>query len=132
MATVLAVLCSGRKSGYTAGLLQAAAESAAKIDDVEVDLVRLHDYQFKPCTSCFACIRDEAHRFAITAHRKQRAKKGLASRLDAVPGIGPARRKALLTTFGSIDKIEKASVEELSQVNGINADLAHMIKSHLE
>jgi excinuclease ABC subunit C len=56
----------------------------------------------------------------------------MASRLDAIPGIGPARRKALLTTFGSIDKIEKASVEELSQVNGINTDLAHMIKSHLE
>ncbi|MBN2503305.1 MAG: excinuclease ABC subunit UvrC [Anaerolineales bacterium] len=77
-------------------------------------------------------IRDEAHRFAITAHRKRRSKQGLASRLDAIPGIGPARRKALLTTFGSIDKIESASVEELSQVNGINADLAHMIKSHLE
>ena len=58
-------------------------------------------------------LRDEAHRFAITAHRKRRSKQGLASRLDAIPGIGPAKRKALLTTFGSIDKIEKASPEEL-------------------
>lgn len=65
MATILAVLCSGRKSGYTAGLLQAAAESAAEVGGTEIDLVRLHDYQFKPCTSCFACIRDEAHRCVL-------------------------------------------------------------------
>jgi len=65
MPTILAVLCSGRKFGYTAGLLRAAAESAAEADGVEIDLVRLHDYQFKPCTSCFACIRDEAHRCVL-------------------------------------------------------------------
>jgi excinuclease ABC subunit C len=47
-------------------------------------------------------VRDEAHRFAITSHRKQRTKTGLASRLDSVMGIGPAKRKALLGKFGSI------------------------------
>src|SRR3990170_3205381 len=59
-------------------------------------------------------IRDEAHRFAITSHRKQRTKKGLASRLDAIPGVGPARRKQLLDHFGSILDIQQASLEELS------------------
>ncbi|NMB89575.1 MAG: excinuclease ABC subunit UvrC [Chloroflexi bacterium] len=77
-------------------------------------------------------VRDEAHRFAITAHRKRRTKLGLASRLDAIPGIGPTRRKALLTQFGSIEAIEEASVEELATVPGINIDLAEAIKSMLE
>jgi excinuclease ABC subunit C len=77
-------------------------------------------------------VRDEAHRFAITAHRAQRARVGLASRLDAVPGIGPARRKALLERFGSIDKIKSAGVEELCAVPGITQNLARAIKSHLE
>ena len=77
-------------------------------------------------------IRDEAHRFAITAHRKQRSKLGIASRLDAVPGVGPAKRKALLSTFGSIEGIKKASLDELSSLKGINLELAENIKVHLE
>lgn len=77
-------------------------------------------------------IRDEAHRFAITAHRKRRTKIGLASRLEAVPGIGPAKRKALLAHFGSIDKIKEASIDELIAVRGITADLAQALKAHLE
>jgi excinuclease ABC subunit C len=76
-------------------------------------------------------IRDEAHRFAITAHRKQRNKIGMASVLDAVPGIGPAKRKALLQKFGSVDKIRAASVEELAAVSGINIALAETIKMSL-
>jgi excinuclease ABC subunit C len=75
-------------------------------------------------------IRDEAHRFAITAHRKRRSKLGLASQLDAIPGIGPARRKALLKHFGSIDKIRSASVDELTTV--VPANTAEAIKTHLE
>ncbi len=77
-------------------------------------------------------VRDEAHRYAITSHRKRRDKAGIASRLDIVPGIGPARRKALLTHFGSIDKIQAASLEELQQVPGINLKVAAEIKAHLE
>jgi len=77
-------------------------------------------------------IRDEAHRFAITAHRNQRTKKGLASRLDSIPGIGQARRKALLTHFGSLDRIRSATLEELMEVPGINESLAGTIKSSLE
>jgi excinuclease ABC subunit C len=77
-------------------------------------------------------VRDEAHRFAITAHRKRRDKTGIASRLDAIPGIGPARRKALLIHFGSIQKIQEASLEDLRAVHGITMQLAEAIKSHLE
>ena len=77
-------------------------------------------------------IRDEAHRFAITAHRARRVKQGMASALDSIPGIGPVKRKALLKHFGSVDKIREASVVELTAVPGINAALAESIKAHLE
>ena len=76
-------------------------------------------------------IRDEAHRFAITSHRNRRTKLGLASRLDAIPGIGPTRRKKLLQHFGSLKGIEQASIEELEAVPGINRKLAEAIKSDL-
>jgi excinuclease ABC subunit C len=77
-------------------------------------------------------VRDEAHRFAITAHRKKRDKMGIASRLDSVPGIGPKKRKVLLKHFGSIKAIVAATEEEICQVNGINMELAISIKSFLE
>ncbi len=75
-------------------------------------------------------IRDEAHRYGITAHRKKRTKLGMASQLDSIPGIGPTRRKALLKHFGSVDKIREASIEELKAVVPENA--AQSIKAHLE
>jgi excinuclease ABC subunit C len=77
-------------------------------------------------------IRDEAHRFAITAHRARRTKQGMASALDSIPGIGPAKRKALLKHFGSVDKIREATVVELSAIPGINESLAQSVKAHLE
>ena len=75
-------------------------------------------------------IRDEAHRYGITAHRKKRQKLGMASLLDSIPGIGPARRKALLKHFGSVDKIRAASVEELKSV--VPEAAAQSIKASLE
>jgi len=75
-------------------------------------------------------IRDEAHRYGITAHRKKRQKLGMASQLDSIPGIGPARRKTLLKHFGSVDKIREASIEELNAV--VPEDAAKSIKEHLE
>jgi excinuclease ABC subunit C len=80
----------------------------------------------------FQRVRDEAHRFAITSHRKQRNKVGLASRLDSIPGIGPARRKSLLYHFGSIQRIQEASLDELTNVTGITEGIAHSIKNHLD
>lgn len=76
--------------------------------------------------------RDEAHRFAITANRNQRAKKGLASQLETVPGIGPARRKALFKAFNQdIDAIRNATLEELMRVPGISQEVAEAIKANL-
>jgi excinuclease ABC subunit C len=75
-------------------------------------------------------IRDEAHRYGITAHRKKRQKLGMASQLDTLPGIGPSRRKALLKHFGSVDKIREASMEELIAV--VPQDVAEAIKAHLD
>ncbi|MBV6396357.1 MAG: UvrABC system protein C [Anaerolineales bacterium] len=77
-------------------------------------------------------IRDEAHRFGITAHRARRSKQGLASVMDAIPGVGPVRRKALLKHFGSVDKIRSATMEELTAVKGINPAVAESIKASLE
>jgi excinuclease ABC subunit C len=63
-------------------------------------------------------IRDEAHRFAITFHRKARSMRDLRSQLDDVPGIGPRRRRALLTAFGSLAGVRRATREELASVVG--------------
>ncbi len=76
-------------------------------------------------------IRDEAHRFGITYHRTLRTKRGLASQLDAIPGIGPRRRHALLVRFGSLDKIRQASVAELMTVDGMTRSAAQKLKDHL-
>jgi len=76
-------------------------------------------------------IRDEAHRFAITAHRNLRSKKGMASQLDSIAGIGPARRKALIKKFGSVEKIRQASSEELREVQGVTEEIAKRLKENL-
>ncbi|MEA2122617.1 MAG: UvrABC system protein C [Dehalococcoides mccartyi] len=76
-------------------------------------------------------MRDEAHRFALGYHLNIRHKSGLASALDGIPGIGPSRRRLLIKTFGSVSGIRQASLEELSQVKGINQALALSIKELL-
>ncbi|HLF02424.1 MAG TPA: excinuclease ABC subunit UvrC [Anaerolineales bacterium] len=76
-------------------------------------------------------VRDEAHRFAVTHNRQQRQKAGLASQLEAIPGVGPARRKALLKQFGDVDGIRAASAEELQSVKGVTAEVAKAIKENL-
>jgi excinuclease ABC subunit C len=76
-------------------------------------------------------IRDEAHRFALGQHRSVRSKTGLASQLDAIAGIGPARRKALVRAFGDVGGIRRAGVEELSAVKGISRELAERVKAEL-
>src|SRR5690625_1679459 len=77
-------------------------------------------------------LRDEAHRFAISFHRRKRAKSMVSSVLDDVPGLGPARRKALLKHFGSVKRIRQAEVEDIAQVPGIGpviaADIAKTLR----
>jgi excinuclease ABC subunit C len=72
-------------------------------------------------------IRDEAHRFAITGHRQRRAKVRTTSVLDSIPGIGPKRRQALLKQFGGLKQLSRAGVEDISQVEGVDAGLAQRI-----
>jgi excinuclease ABC subunit C len=77
-------------------------------------------------------VRDEAHRFAIAYHRQKRGKAATVSVLDDVPGLGPARRAALLKRFGSVRKLRAASPEEIAQVPGIGPRLAVTIAAALE
>jgi len=74
-------------------------------------------------------LRDEAHRFAITYHRKERGK--ITSQLDSIAGVGPARRKALLRKFGSVVGVKQASVEELAGIPAISMELAIVIRDAL-
>ena len=76
-------------------------------------------------------IRDEAHRFALKQHHTQRRRQGLASRLDSISGIGPARRKALLRVFGDLEGIRQAKVEDLMAIPGVTRTLAERVKSEL-
>ncbi|HET6381356.1 MAG TPA: excinuclease ABC subunit UvrC [candidate division Zixibacteria bacterium] len=76
-------------------------------------------------------IRDEAHRFAITYHRNLRGRRALTSVFDEVPGIGPARRRALLKKFGSVRRIREASVEEVAATPGVGREVAERLKAHL-
>jgi len=75
-------------------------------------------------------IRDEAHRFAITAHRKKRQKARVESTVEDIPGIGGARRKALLHRFGGLRELSSASLEEIEKVAGISKNLAQRIYQH--
>lgn len=72
-------------------------------------------------------VQDEAHRFAIEYHRSLRSKAQVKSVLDDIPGVGPARRKALMRHFKSIEEIKKASVEELAEIPELNRRAAEDI-----
>ena len=76
-------------------------------------------------------IRDEAHRFAITGHRRRRARRYNESVLEVVPGLGPAKRRALLKHFGGLQGVMRAGVADLTQVAGIGATLARSLYDHL-
>jgi excinuclease ABC subunit C len=76
-------------------------------------------------------VRDEAHRFAITGHRRRRARRYRESILETVPGLGPARRRAILTHFGGLQGVIRAGVADLEKVSGVGAAMARSIYDHL-
>jgi len=101
MAYVLAVLASGRRRGFTAGLLAEAAEGAASVPGVEVEVVQLTRYRFDACTSCFHCIRDDAHRCSLRDDMGRGGEGALFQKVlranglilgDPVHGWGPSAR----------------------------------------
>ncbi len=107
----------GRKAGLERFIFVGQSEEKQLPENAAL----LHMLQF---------IRDEAHRFAITAHRKKRQKSSLQSSLNDISGIGPKRRQALLHRFGGLRELSKASVEELMKVRGVNQELADRIYTH--
>ena len=76
-------------------------------------------------------IRDEAHRFGITYHRKLRSDRTFKSVLDEIPGIGPKRKQALMKQYGSIRAISAASIDDLATLNGMNRDAAEKVKEYI-
>jgi len=84
-----------------------------------------------PASRLVQRIRDEAHRFAITGHRRKRARRYNESVLESVPGLGPAKRRALLKHFGGLQGVMRAGVADLTQVTGIGAALARSLYDHL-
>ena len=106
----------GRKAGL---------ETLITVEDEKVKKIRLPPYD--PALLLINHIRDESHRFAIKNHRKKRAKKRTKSSLELIKGIGLSKRSALLNYFGGLQEIQKASVDELQKVVGINYKLATKI-----
>ncbi len=84
-----------------------------------------------PASRLIQRIRDEAHRFAITGHRRKRARRYNESVLESVPGLGPAKRRALLKHFGGLQGVLRAGIADLEQVSGIGASLARSLYDHL-
>jgi excinuclease ABC subunit C len=129
------------------GQLHAAEEALAEVGRRDISLVSLakrleeifipghKESVLLPRTSqalyLVQRIRDEAHRFAITYHRTVRQKASVRSQIDSVPGIGDARRKALIKTFGSVRGIKAAEIDEIAAVPGMNRKLAETVKEHL-
>jgi len=83
-----------------------------------------------PALHLIQSIRDEAHRFAITGHRGRRDRARTVSDLESIEGLGPARRRALLTSLGGLQQVRRADVDALAQVDGINRRLAERIYAH--
>jgi excinuclease ABC subunit C len=76
-------------------------------------------------------VRDEAHRFAITGHRRKRAKRHNQSILETIPGLGPVKRRELLKQFGGLQGILRAGIDDFVQIRGLGRDLAEVIYEHL-
>lgn len=117
------------------GVCLGAISKGEKRDQGDETFHRTHEGPLKlqpndPVLFFLEQIRDEAHRFAITAHRKKRLKNITKSRLDEIDGIGHTRKKALLQHFGSTREIEKAGISDLRAVKGISETLAETIYNY--
>jgi len=137
----LVLIDGGKGHLHTAGF---ALTEAGAVDIPIASIAKENEDIFLPGRSVPVCIdkssaelhllqrvRDEAHRFAVTYHKSLRAKASRESALDRVPGIGPARKKALIRRFGSVHNIREAQLDELTAVKGITPGLAQNILESL-
>ncbi len=114
-------------------IVTATPISGSQMEDE--DGCSIQDYSFSelrldmnsPGLTLLRRLRDEAHRFAINYHRKLRSRRTIQSELDDIPGLGPAKKRALLDAFESVERIKEVSVEELEKVKGIHNSLAEII-----
>ena len=127
-------LNAGLSAMQEAGVTSVPVASLAK-ENEEIFLPHRKEPVVLPPTSpglqLLQRLRDEAHRFAIGYHRKVRRRQTFDSSLDAIPGIGPKRKRALLRQFGSVRGIREASVEELANAKGMSRGLATKVKELL-
>lgn len=110
------------------GMVKDDKHSTKNLIDEERHVITLTEEQMNFVTR----MQDEVHNVAIEYNRKLREKEATKSKLDDIPGIGEKKKQELLKTFGSIQGIKKASIEELSKIKGINEDLARNIKEFLD
>lgn len=113
--------------GIAKGTTRKAGFETLFIPDGQGGLKTIQCAADEPSLHLMQQIRDEAHRFAITGHRKRRDKSRPQSQLEGIEGVGPTRRRALIKYFGSVQGIKTASIEEISKVDGISSHLAEHI-----
>ena len=109
------------------GVAKGVERRAGYEDIIDEEMSALNFPLDSPALLLIQQIRDEAHRFAIAGHRQARAKTRRKSRLEEIPGIGARKRQLLLNTFGGLQGVEAAGVEELMQIKGINRETAQAI-----
>ncbi|MDH3634733.1 MAG: excinuclease ABC subunit UvrC [Gammaproteobacteria bacterium] len=109
------------------GIAKGVERRAGYEDIIDEEMSSLNFSMDSPALLLIQQIRDEAHRFAITGHRQARAKTRRKSRLEEIPGIGVRKRQLLLNTFGGLQGVQAAGVEELMQIKGINRETAQAI-----
>jgi len=109
------------------GVAKGVERRAGHEEIIDEEMRALNFPMDSPALLLIQQIRDEAHRFAITGHRQARAKARRKSRLEEIPGIGVKKRQLLLNTFGGLQGIQAAGVEELMQIKGINRETAQVI-----
>jgi excinuclease ABC subunit C len=113
------------------GVAKGVERRAGHEEIIDEEMRALNFPMDSPALLLIQQIRDEAHRFAITGHRQARAKARRKSRLEEIPGIGVKKRQLLLNTFGGLQGIQAAGVEELMQIKGINRETAQVIYDSL-
>ncbi len=109
------------------GVAKGAERRSGYEDIIDEEMAALNFPMDSPALLLIHQIREEAHRIAITGHRQARAKTRRRSRLEEIPGIGVRKRQMLLNTFGGLQGVQSAGVEELMQIKGINRETAQAI-----